>query len=163
MIIDKNDLNVLDRHEWSSLADVGSGVVRRYLDEDTGLEILLHKNPACSNEDSMVFVSHALSALKSGELVFRVQMEALDLRSMSSALGVALKSLMSEYGTRSYLTPMRTLIYGNGEREDLGVYLGQKEDEDIFSFMENLFSDSFIVENEEDWSEWLYDPEEDEE
>ena len=160
MILDTIDITRLDNADWSSLIDRSTGIVRSYHDEETGMDVTLHKFPQTANDDAMVFVSHALSASLDGTPIFMVQLESLDLRLMSSALGQSLKSVMAEYNTRSYLTPARTLLYGNGDREDLGVYLGEKDDESIFHFMEDILSDSCVGEDDTDYSKWLYDEDE---
>ena len=156
MILDTIDVTRLNDADWSSLIDRSTGIVKSYHDEETGMDVTLHKYPQTRNDDAMVFVSHALSASFEGTPIFMVQLESLDLRLMSSALGQSLKSIMLEYNTRSYLTPARTLLYGNGDREDLGVYLGEKDDESIFRFMEDLLSDSCVSEDDTDYSKWLY-------
>lgn len=162
MIVDRNTAPAIELTDWSSLADTSTGIVERRHDEDTGLEILFHRMPRTNNDDAMVSVSHALSAWRDGRLVFLVQLESLDLRTMASALGVPVKQLMAEYDSHSVLAPAHTLIYGNGEREDLGVYLGEKDEARIFDFMYDLFSDSFVEEESGDWSDWIYDEDDDE-
>ena len=161
MILDTIDITRLDKADWSSLIDRSTGIVKSYHDDETGMDVTLHKYPQTGNDDAMVFVSHALSASFEGTPIFMVQLESLDLRLMSSALGQSLKSIMAEYNTKSYLTPARTLLYGNGDREDLGVYLGAKDDESIFRFMEDILSDSCVSEDDTDYSKWLYDEDED--
>lgn len=156
MILDKDTASVLTVKDWPTLADIRTGVVKRDRDEETGLDLIFMKNPSSLGDDSMVAISHSVAALRDGMMIFSASLESLDLRSLSSALGESVKSLQSEYGIRGYLTPARITLYGNGEKEDIGVYLGGKSDEEVFDFLQSLFEDSFVeVEEGEDYSAWI--------
>ena len=123
MILDKVTASVLTVKDWPTLADIRTGVVKRDRDEETGLDLIFMKNPSSLGDDSMVAISHSVAALRDGMMIFSASLESLDLRSLSSALGESVKSLQGEYGIRGYLTPARITLYGNGEKEDIGVYL----------------------------------------
>lgn len=156
MILDKDSASELTVRDWPTLSDIRTGLVRKDLDEETGLDLLFMRNPASLGDDSMVSITHSIAALRDGKMIFSAALESLDLRSLSSALGESVKNLQAEYGVRGYLTPQRIVIYGNGEKEDLGIYLGDKDDEAIFDFLQGLFEDSFVSGfEEEDYSDWI--------
>ena len=156
MILDKDTARPLSVLDWPTIADIKTGVVKKDIDEETGLELLFMKNPSSLAEDSMVFITHSIAALRGRDMIFSASLESLDLRALSSALAESVKTLQAEYGIRGYLTPERIVLYGNGEKEDLGVYLGGKGDEEIFDFLRSLFEDSFVsVEEDGDYSDWL--------
>lgn len=156
MILDKDSATVLTVNDWPTLADIRTGVIKSDIDEETGLTLIFMRNPSSIGDDSMVMISHAVAALRDGDMIFLSSLDSLDLRALSSALGESVKTLQAEYGVRGFLTPQRITIYGNGEKEDLGVYLGGRDDEEIFDFLRGLFEDSFVeIEDSEDYSDWI--------
>ena len=156
MILDKKEASVLTRMDWATLPDTKSAISKREVDEETGLELVFMRNPQSVGYDSMVMITHSVAALRDGDMIFAASLEALDLRSLSSALGESVKNLQMEYGVRGFLTPERIVLYGNGEKEDLGVYLGERRDDEIFDFLRSLFEDSFISGSEDDsYSDWI--------
>lgn len=156
MILDKKEASVLTRMDWATLPDTKSAISKREVDEETGLELVFMRNPQSAGSDSMVMITHSVAALRDGDMIFAASLEALDLRSLSSALGESVKNLQMEYGVRGFLSPERIVLYGNGEKEDLGVYLGERRDDEIFDFLRSLFEDSFISGSEDDsYSDWI--------
>ena len=156
MIVDKDSAAVLTVRDWPTLVDIKTGVVMEDVDEESGLDLIFMKNPASLGDDSMVSISHSVAALRDGNMIFSASLESLDLRALSSALGESVKSLQNEYGIKGYFTPSRIILYGNGEKEDLGVYLGAKDDDSVFDFLRGLFEDSFVeVGEDEDYSDWI--------
>ena len=156
MILDKKEASVLTRMDWATLPDTKSAISKREVDEETGLELVFMRNPQSAGSVSLVMLTHSVAARRDGDMIFAASLEALDLRSLSSALGESVKNLQMEYGVRGFLTPERIVLYGNGEKEDLGVYLGERRDDEIFDFLRSLFEDSFISGSEDDsYSDWI--------
>ncbi len=143
MILEKESAGSLNGFEWPSLPDITTGVVKKDFDEETGLGLIFMKDPQ-SHGDAMVAITHSVAALRDSHIIFTASLEALDLRALSAALGKSVKNLKNEYGVKGFLAESRIVLYGNGEKEDLGVYLGSERDEDVFSFLRGLFEDSFV-------------------
>ncbi len=156
MILNKETARKLSQKDFANIVDIRTGFAKEEIDGETGLRLVYMKNPATLGDDSMAYVSHAVAAIRGSDIIFSAALESIDLRALSSALGESLKSLQAEYGVKKYFTEPRIIIYGNGEREDLGRYLGAMDDGDAFDFLRGLFEDSFPGTGEdEDWSDWI--------
>ena len=75
--------------------------------------------------------------------IFAATIECEDLRAMAPLMGISLKELQADYGTKGFYGEKRIMLYGNGERESLGPYFGKEEDGEIIQFLLSLVLDSF--------------------
>ena len=156
MIVDKDTAKRLGREDWSSLPDRKTGIVRKEFNEELGIYLTYHKYPEPQKDDAMVQISHSVTVTDEDDgFIFCAQLESIDLRILAGALGVSVKDLQEEYRSKAPITPARTVLYGNEDREDLGVYLGEKKDDSLFDFLEDIVCDTFVEKEDEDWSEWL--------
>lgn len=157
MIITKKDRKSLKRSDFATLPDIKTGFVRDEIDGETGLRLVYLKNPSTQGDDSMTFISHSIAAMEDDRLIFVASIESLDLRELAIALSESLKNLQNDYNAKGYFTEPHMVLYGNGDKEDIGRYLGAKDDETIFDFLRGLFEDTFVEESDdEDYSAWLY-------
>ena len=159
MIIDFENATELGLRDYPTLPDPKSGV--RGVSALPGfpdLEVLEQKMPETLGDDAMVRILYSSSLLRGGKVIHTASIEEVDLSLISSASGIPLRTLQKEHGVKGYTLQAHIILYGNGEREDLGPYLGSMADEDVFPFLSDLLSDS-ISSGDEDISEWLFDEE----
>ena len=66
-------------------------------------------------------------------------------------MGTSLKELQADYGVKGFYGPMHISLYGEGGKESLGEYLGEKDDDSVIEFLLSLVLDTFdeIAEPEE--------------
>ena len=141
MIIDKRTASDLMSDDFQTLPARDSGVVRRYGYAD--MEVLLHKDPRPVSDSTVVVLTHAASVYWKGRLIFAASLEREDLRVMAPLLGMSLKELQADYGIRGFLADPKIVLYGNGEKESLGAFLGSDDDDAVFRFLLSLVDDSF--------------------
>ena len=87
MILDKDSATVLTVNDWPTLADIRTGVIKSDIDEETGLTLIFMRNPSSIGDDSMVMISHAVAALRDGDMIFLSSLEVFWIpRASSKAL-----------------------------------------------------------------------------
>ena len=141
MIIDRNSAPSLLGSGFDSIPLPDSAVVARYGISD--LEIRFQKMAECASSLSVVALPYSVSVLCAGRYIFAAAIECEDLRAMAPLMGISLKDLQADYGTKGFYGEKRIMLYGNGERESLGPYYGKEEDDEIISFLLSLVLDSF--------------------
>lgn len=155
MILRKDSLDAIERGEFDTLLDMNSSVVRRGK-EDNGLEFSMHKFPAVDSQNSMIAIHYAYVLYSEGRPCFVSQIESVNLRLLASASSVSVKEIQRQYDTKSFYTPPRIFLYSHSLREDLGVYQGRGNDEEVFALLKNLADESFITEDDGDYSQWMF-------
>ncbi len=153
MIVDISFAPEIGRADYPTIPDCATGKVGGFEDKEYGLSFVLLKNPQPLGE-SMEAIFYSVAVLRDGCLIFCASIEALDLRSLASALGVSVKELQAEHSTKSFYSKPHIIVYGNDEREDIGLYLGSMKDEDVFEFLKDVAYDSFD-DGSDDVSSWL--------
>lgn len=139
MIIDRETAASIPSFPTIPMED--SAVVRRYRAGD--LEIRYHRGPELAGDDIMIIAPYSMTVHCGGRYLFAVSIERDDLRAMSPMMGIPLRELQSEYGVKGfYGSPMVTL-YGNGDKESLGRYQGENDEEEIIRFLLSVVLDSF--------------------
>ena len=141
MIIDRKNAPSLLDGNFDSIPLPDSAVVARYGVSD--LEIRYQKSAECASQLSVVALPYSVSVLCNGHYIFAATIECEDLRAMAPLMGISLKELQADYGTKGFYGEKRIMLYGNGERESLGPYYGKEDDEDITQFLLSLVLDSF--------------------
>lgn len=108
-----------------------------------GMEIRYHRGPELRGDDVMIFTPYAVTVHYKDKCIFSASIEEDDLRSLSSMLGESIKELQAEYGVRGFYGKPMISLYGNGEKESLGHYLGSENEDDVISFLLSLVYDTF--------------------
>ena len=141
MIIDRKNAPSLLDSDFDSVPRPDSAVVSRYGVSD--LEIRFQKRAETLSELSVVAIPYSASVIYKDRYIFAAAIECEDLRAMAPLMGIPLKELQTDYGTKGFYGEKRIMLYGNGERESLGPYFGKEEDEEVISFLLSLVLDSF--------------------
>lgn len=139
MIIDKRLADELDTAMFPNLPDPESGIIRRYRVE--GIEVHFLKRPECLSTLGIVSIEYAICALFNGEYIYAISSEREDLRELSSLLGVSVKELQSDYGTKGFFTPAHIIQYGDGNKEDLGL-MQVSDEKAVFALFSETLLDS---------------------
>ena len=139
---------ILDRRETESIVGTfptipaeNSAVVRCYKAGD--LEIRYHRNAESTGSDVMIAIPYSVSVHYDGEYIFAASIERDDLRAISPMIGVPIRELQEEYGVKGFYGEPKVSLYGNGEKESLGVYQGMNNEEEIIDFLLSLVLDTF--------------------
>ena len=141
MIVDRKNAPLLLDGDFDTIPLPDSAVVARYGVSD--LEIRFQKGAEAASPLSVVALPYSVSVLCGGRYIFAATIECEDLRAMAPLMGISLKELQADYGTKGFYGEKRIMLYGNGERESLGPYFGKEEDEEIIQFLLSLVLDSF--------------------
>lgn len=139
MIIDKEYAD--DIMDFPTIPMKDSAVKSRYMLD--GMEIRYHRGPELRGDDVMIFTPYAVTVHYKDKCIFSASIEEDDLRSLSSMLGESIKELQAEYGVRGFYGKPMISLYGNGEKESLGHYLGSENEDDVISFLLSLVYDTF--------------------
>lgn len=139
MIIDKEYAD--DIMDFPTIPIKDSAVKSRYMLD--GMEIRYHRGPELRGDDVMIFTPYAVTVHYKDKCIFSASIEEDDLRSLSSMLGESIKELQAEYGVRGFYGKPMISLYGNGEKESLGHYLGSENEDDVISFLLSLVYDTF--------------------
>ncbi len=121
MIVNRYISEPLDSTSFPNAPNPNSNVIKKLVVEE--LELALLKNPIALGLSPIVAISYALVAMnKEGEYIYAVSVESLDLREMSNLIGVSVKQLQQEEGVKGFFTKPHIVMYGDGKKEDLGIY-----------------------------------------
>ena len=61
---------------------------------------------------------------------------------MSPMIGIPLRELQEEYGVKGFYGEPKISLYGEGEKESLGVYQGVNDEEEIIRFLLSVALDT---------------------
>ena len=141
MIISKIIAEELDFYRFPNIPMPEKGVIKRY--ELEGMELHFIKNALPKNPQSVVSITYAMTVENDGEYIYAISLEKEDLRVLSSMLGVSVKELQQDYGTKGFFGQEHVVMYGDGRREDLGPYSGAIDEEAILNYFLDAIYDSF--------------------
>ncbi len=139
MILDRNDAESIVG-TFPTVPDPDSAVVRVYT--AGGLEMRYHRNAELLGSDVVIAAPYSLTVHYDGRYVFAVSIERDDLRAISPLIGVPLRELQEEYGVKGFYGEPKISLYGDGEKESLGVYQGMNDEEEIIRFLLSVALDS---------------------
>ena len=139
--MDTGEKTLLLDGDFDTIPLPDSAVVARYGVSD--LEIRFQKGAEAASPLSVVALPYSVSVLCGGRYIFAATIECEDLRAMAPLMGISLKELQADYGIRGFLADPKIVLYGNGEKESLGAFLGSDDDDAVFRFLLSLVDDSF--------------------
>ena len=93
-------------------------------------------------QDSKYVDNNMIFAMYRGEYKYAVTVEKTDLRSLASYLGISVKELQNDYGTKGFYVEPKVFLYGDGEREEFGPLQEEEKDEYILPFLMDILLDS---------------------
>lgn len=141
MIISKILAEPLDFYRFPNIPTPNKGVIKRFKLE--GMELSFMRNAIPQNPQSVVSISYSMIVENEGDMLYAISLEKEDLRVLSSMLGVSVKELQQDYGTKGFFGPDHIVMYGDERREDLGLYAGEKSEEAILNYFLEAVYDSF--------------------
>lgn len=143
MLVDINRSRPMNVHDYPSLPAAGSGLIRRFRAGE--VELLFEKAPVCASGDDLSYIHYSLLALYDGRLYCAVSAESLDLRSLALSLGTSVKEVQRDYGTKGFLSEPVLVIYGDGQREELGPVSVELKEEFILPLLMDYILDSLDI------------------
>ena len=115
-----------------------------------GIEIRYIENGVPSGFNSVVTIPYALAAVRDGKYIFCVSIEREDLREISRMTGTAVKTLSEEYGVRGYLLDPTVVMYGEGEREEIGRFPLSFDRDTVKAYLNETLLDTLDLIEEDD-------------
>ncbi len=140
MLIDVESASTITAVEISCAPRAQAGVVKRFRAGD--VDILFEKGPGSLAGQDLMYIEYALIALYKGSYRYAVTVEKTDLRSLASSLGLSVKELQADYGTKGFYVEPKVFQYGNGEREEFGPLTEEERDEFILPYLMDILLDS---------------------
>ncbi len=148
MITDRFTEEILSASVSQNIPDPEKGVREtRYVE---GIEIRYIENGVPSGFNSVVTIPYALVALRDGKYIFAVSIEREDLREMSRLTGTAVKTLSEEYGVRGYLLDPVVVMYGEGEKEEIGRFPLSFDRDTVKAYLNETLLDTLDLIEEDD-------------
>lgn len=148
MILDRFTEEILTPDISQNIPNPDKGVIEKRNVE--GIEIRLIKDGVPSGFNSVVTIPWALCALRDGMYIFAVSVEREDLREISRMTGMSVKTLLSEYGVKNYLLEPVLVMYGGGEREELGRFTLPLDEEGVKRYLNEALLDALDLIEEGD-------------
>ncbi len=139
MILDRNEAMDIEM-TFPTIPNPDSAVVRVYT--AGGLEMRYHRNAELMGSDVVIASPYSLTVHFNGRYIFAVSIERDDLRTMSPMIGIPLRELQEEYGVKGFYGEPKISLYGEGEKESLGVYQGVNDEEEIIRFLLSVALDT---------------------
>ena len=154
MIVNKYISEEIDPSLFPNAPAPNSNIIKRFIAD--GIKLALEQNPSCIGLSPIVDVPFALVALnEDDEYIYSVSIEKIDLRILSSLIGVSVKQLQEEEGVKGFFTSPHIVMYGDGKREDLGVFPGTISIDTIAdSLMEYALDSLDLIEDPVEVSSW---------
>ncbi|MGN0907923.1 MAG: hypothetical protein ACI4NM_12320 [Bullifex sp.] len=140
MLVDMHKAPALSGHDYPSVPDWNVSPSKRFACAD--VTINYYRNVRTASGEDYVCIAHSLVAFHDGVPRFAVSVEKQDLRSLSSLLGTQLRDLQKEYGVKGYLTEGAVILYGNGEREEMGALQTEEKEEYLLPYLFDILLDS---------------------
>lgn len=140
MLVDMHRSPVLSGHDYPSVPDWTAHPAKRFSCAD--VTINYYRNVRTASGEDYVCIAHSLVAFYEDKPRFAVSVEKQDLRSLSSLLGTPLRDLQQEYGVKGYLTEGTVVMYGNGERDELGPLQTEEKEEYLLPCLFDILLDS---------------------
>ncbi len=148
MILDRFTEEILTPDISQNIPRPDNGVIEKRTVE--GIEIRLLKNGVPSGFNSVVTIPWALCALRDGKYIFAVSVEREDLREISRMTGMSVKTLLSEYGVKNYLLDPVLVMYGEGEREELGRFTLPLDEDGVKKYLNEALLEALdLIEDDE--------------
>ncbi len=148
MILDRFTEEILTPDISQNIPRPDKGVIGKRTVE--GIEIRLLKNGVPSGFNSVVTIPWALCALRDGKYIFAVSVEREDLREISRMTGMSVKTLLSEYGVKNYLLDPVLVMYGEGEREELGRFTLPLDEDGVKKYLNEALLEALdLIEDDE--------------
>ena len=148
MILDRFTEEILTPDISQNIPRTDRGVIEKRNVER--IEIRFIKDGVPSGFNSVVTIPWALCALRDGRYIFAVSIEREDLREISHMTGMSVKTLLSEYGVKNYLLDPVLVMYGGGEREDLGRFSLPLDEEGVKRYLNEALLDALDLVEEDD-------------
>lgn len=148
MILDRFTEEILTPDISQNIPHPDKGVIEKRNVEE--IEIRLIKDGVPSGFNSVVTIPWALCALRDGKYIFAVSIEREDLREISHMTGMSVKTLLSEYGVRNYLLDPVLVMYGGGEREELGRFTLSSDEEGVKRYLFEALLEALDLVEEDD-------------
>lgn len=146
MLVDINSAEVIGKYDYPSLPEAECNVVRRY--RAGNVEISFLRTPRCAGGEDLTYIHYSLVARTGDGVICVVSAESLDLRSLALSLGCSVKDVQRDYGTKGFLSPASLVIYGNGQRDDLGPVQLEMKEEFVLPYMMDYLLDSLDLADE---------------
>lgn len=144
MYVDINRAQPLEKHDFPSLPCPGVNVKQRW--KAGVVELVLQKDVPSWSGDDITCLLYALSAWIDGAPMAVCTIEALDLRSLASSLGVSEKELRKEHGVHGHLASPQVAGYSKEGREELGPpSIDVADEEAVTSFLQEYLLDSLDI------------------
>ena len=140
MLIDVETSTIITARDISCAPRAEERVAKRFKAGD--VEILFEKGPRSLAGQDLMYIQYALIALYKGQYKYAVTVEKTDLRSLPSSLGLSVKELQNDYGTKGFYVEPKVFQYGDGEREEFGPLAEEEKDEYILPFLMDILLDS---------------------
>lgn len=148
MILDRFTDEILTPSISQNIPNPDKGVIEtRYVE---GIEIRLIKDGVPFGFNSVVTIPWALCALRDGKYIFAVSIEREDLREISHMTGTSVKTLLSEYGVKNYLLYPVLVMYGGGEREEIGRFPFTLDPDSVISYLNETLLDALDLIEDDD-------------
>lgn len=141
MVVNRILTDPIDISRFPNAPRTDKGIVKRF--DLEGLEVAFHKNAIPSGSESVVSIGYAMTVKDDGEYIYAISLEREDLRILASMLGISVKELQSDYGTKSFYGSYKIVMYGNDRKEDIGAYPGEMEESAILNYFLEAVYDSF--------------------
>lgn len=148
MILDRFTEEILTPDISQNIPHPDKGVIEKRKVEE--IEIRLIKDGVPSGFNSVVTIPWALCALRDGKYIFAVSIEREDLREISHMTGMSVKTLLSEYGVKNYLLEPVLVMYGGGEREELGRFTLPLDEEGVKRYLFEALLEALDLVEEDD-------------
>lgn len=140
MLIDVETSRSITAEDISCAPRTEERVARRFRAGE--VDILFEKAPRSLAGQDLMYIQYALVAMYRGEYKYAVTVEKTDLRSLASSLGISVKELQNDYGTKGFYVEPKVFLYGDGEREEFGPLQEEEKDEYILPFLMDILLDS---------------------
>ncbi len=135
----------------SNLRDAPSENVFDSEKKEGNLILRFSKYPRTISDDGIKVLDSAVMVFYKGKYIFAATLEKTDLRSLSLLTGRSVKNLQDDYQVKSFFTEPRLVLYGNNQKEDLGLYTGETKNKDnIIEVLLSYVMDAVDTEDEEE-------------
>ncbi len=146
MLLDKDTDEILTASINSNIPNPCKGVVETKTVEGVEIRFLRSAEPIGFN--SIFVLPYAVAALRAGKYICAASIEREDLRALAAMLGVSLKSLQEDFGTKGHLMEPQVTLHGGGTSETLGRYTLSMDEETVKAYLYETILDVLDIVDE---------------
>lgn len=142
MYLDLDNMKPITSLSWHSIPSEKYGIIKDECYKVGNYKLIMLKQPLTLSNENIVEIEYSMIVKYNNDNILTINLEKDDLRALALKFNCSLKEMQEEYNTKGVYGPLHSVLYSNNEREDLGIYTGDKNIRDLSLFFIDTLLDA---------------------